>query len=105
MNPPISIPFSRKTLFSQFFIAVAVSLLLTGCSSSASSQGKTEQAYCYKGGHTNDYSCDVEAAPLPAPETRHSNIDEDWMYKTLGELKEWLKDEKESLKSASPKSD
>lgn len=97
MNQPISIPFSRKTLFPQFFIAVVVSLLLTGCSSSSSSKGKSEPTYCYKGGQTSDYSCDVETPAIPAVETRKTDIDEDWMYKTLGELKEWLKTEKELL--------
>lgn len=92
---------SKKASFTQLLIVTAASLFLTACSSSAPPKEKTEQAFCYKGGQSNDYSCDVEA-PVAQADTRPTEIDEDWMYETLGELKKWLKEEKEILQS-SPK--
>ncbi|WP_415883733.1 tetratricopeptide repeat protein [Neptuniibacter sp. QD72_48] len=76
--------------------------LLTGCNTSSnikSDSASTEavkpipEGFCYKGGRTNDYSCDPEKATDQA-DMRTAEIDEEWMKTKLAEVKKWIAEEK-----------
>lgn len=81
----------------------SVFLILAGCSSTATDKQNDQNSaggFCLKGGQASGYSCNAQ--PVEAEEkplTTAGDVDEEWMYKTLGELREWLKEEKNNLQA------
>ncbi|WP_415890511.1 tetratricopeptide repeat protein [Neptuniibacter sp. SY11_33] len=85
--------------------------LLTGCnlasniksnSASAETAKPIPEGFCYKGGRTNDYSCDPEKATDQA-DMRTAEIDEEWMQTKLAEVKKWIAEEKKAAHSGQPR--
>lgn len=81
--------------------------LLTGCnlasniksdSASAETAKPIPEGFCYKGGRTNDYSCDPDKATDQA-DMRTAEIDEEWMKTKLAEVKKWIAEEKKAAHS------
>lgn len=78
------------------FIPLLISALISGCSTTESDSAirkHPEGSYCFNGGRSNNYSCDKATASQAIP-MHPRTVDEEWMYETLEELKEWLNDEK-----------
>lgn len=68
--------------------------LLTGCTTSILDNTQRdgqpyESGFCYNGGRINNYSCDPELAVVQA-DMREKEIDEEWMYLKLIEIRHWL---------------
>ncbi|WP_415894973.1 tetratricopeptide repeat protein [Neptuniibacter sp. PT34_22] len=85
--------------------------LLTGCnlasniksdSASAETAKPIPEGFCYKGGRTNDYSCDPDKATDQA-DMRTAEIDEAWMQTKLAEVKKWIAEEKKAAHSGQPR--
>lgn len=80
---------------------LTAAVTLTGCGllskkSDSATTGNDEQAYCYNGGRTNEYSCDPEKSSPQA--NMHTNeIDDEWLAAKLAEVRQWLKVEKQHL--------
>ncbi len=73
-----------------------ITLLLAGCSTSQpqkSGQKAPEGSFCMKGGPSNNYSCDAVNTDQSVP-MHPKTVDEEWMYETLEEIKDWLKEER-----------
>ncbi|EAR60418.1 tetratricopeptide repeat protein [Neptuniibacter caesariensis] len=62
---------------------------------------KVTEEYCYKGGRSNDYSCDPEKASAQA-DLRPKEINEEWMNSKLAEVKKWIAQEKQAILSGQP---
>lgn len=85
--------------------------LLTGCnlasniksdSASVETAKPIPEGFCYKGGRTNDYSCDPDKATDQA-DMRTAEIDEEWMKSKLAEVKKWIAEEKEAAHGGQPR--
>jgi len=87
---------------------ISVSLLsactpLSKSQSAAAPSTESEQAgFCYKGGKTNDYSCDPEKATAQA-DMRPVDIDEEWMQDKLAEVKKWMAQERAAIEQGKTK--
>ncbi|WP_286239617.1 hypothetical protein [Neptuniibacter halophilus] len=85
---------------------ILLPLLLAGCvevpfiQREAPQPAVAEQSYCYNGGRTYEYSCEQKQQLAPA-DMRETEVDEEWMYRTLGELKVWIAEQKQSAKENS----
>lgn len=78
------------------FIPLLICTLISGCSTTETDDSirqHSEGSYCINGGRSNNYSCDKATASQAIP-MHPRTVDEEWMYETLEELKEWLNDEK-----------
>ncbi len=60
-----------------------------------------KEGYCYKGGRTNDYSCDPEKATAQA-DMRPVEIDDAWMTDKLSEIRKWIAEEKKAVLAGRP---
>lgn len=60
-----------------------------------------KEGYCYKGGRTNDYSCDPEKATAQA-DMRPVEIDDAWMADKLSEIRKWIAEEKKAVLAGRP---
>ena len=74
-----------------------ITLLIAGCSTSQpqkSGKKAPEGSFCMKGGRANNYSCDAVNTDQSAP-LHPRTVDEEWMYETLEDIKDWLKEERQ----------
>ncbi|WP_286239620.1 hypothetical protein [Neptuniibacter halophilus] len=83
-----------------------VLLLVSGCSSNPSAEpsgqpASDQDSYCLNGGRNQQYSCDPALASQQ-PDMRPGEVDEDWMYRTLGEIKQWINQLKQEAGGSSP---
>lgn len=80
------------------------SSLITSCSSvqleDTQVQSHPEGSYCMKGGRANNYSCDVATTDQKTVPMHPKTVDEEWMYDTLEDIKDWLKEEKQNQKAS-----
>lgn len=88
----------------KFIQLTLISSLIAGCSSAqledADAQSYPEGSYCMKGGRAHNYSCDVAATNQQTVPMHPKTVDEQWMYETLDDIREWLKSER--LKRETP---
>lgn len=98
---------SGKRLLQATIGALVTLPLLTACGalSSQPNEVKAEtkaahptvqsEGFCFKGGKTNDYSCDPAKATAHA-DMRPAELNEDWMRSKLAEIRKWIAEEKEA---------
>lgn len=76
--------------------SILATAILIGCSTQSGtslhanlSTGGYSGSYCYNGGRVHEYSCDPTLASSQ-PDMHPDEIDEEWMYATLYEIKRWF---------------